>query len=919
MNAMMKGILAAGVLLLPHFLFSQHSYIIRPEFAAATIGDPYNLAPRMAKRSKVGLVLSGGGARGIAHIGVLKTLEKYNIPVDFIAGNSMGAVVGGLYAAGYSVAELESIVLHTNWTDILSFTEDTRRSELYVDQKQAQEHSFLLLRLDGLVPIIPSSLSGGQRFTNLLTTLCFQALYHPDPSFDDLKIPFRAVATDLISGKRLVMDRGSLAEALRATVTVPLLFTPLKRDVMELVDGGLVTNAPVDVARSAGCDFIISSNTTSGMRPSNQLNAPWETADQIMSIMMQSSNEKQFSMTDVVLTPNLRNHLSSEFRGLDSLIRLGEEEAEHHIDTIQALLSLHRNKLADSPPLNGAAKYAEKQSPVLRDAVVSFKGDELPENIKQTIMHRVAQREMTTQQIEEDLHQAFMTGDYADAYAEITKAASPPHVTYYVKKNPVLREVHFHGNTIIHDSVILETLRPTVNTSLNFFDARKSLESILKLYREKDYSLARIDSLQFNEQTGILRFTINEGIIRRVEVEGNHHTENYVIRREFPQEDGELFDIRKVQKGIVNINSTDLFEYVLLDIRYEGAQPVVVLKVEEKNTNNIRIGVHADNERSFQGLIDVRDANLYGSGAELGLTFAASSRNRLYRLEYHANRIFNTILTFNLHGSYRFDDVFVYDNAPTSTETRWERIEIGEYRQIKYGSTLAFGAQLERFGNITTELRLEDHEINPLGGRGDTPDRYKLVSLKLGTTIDTENRFPFPTSGVMLAVSFESAMPQLGSDVVFGKLSLTYENYLTVFQNHTFRPRVTLGVADATMPLAEQFSLGGLNSFFGLRENDRRGRQLFLVNTEYRFRFPFKIVFETFFKIRYDLGMISSIPEDIQLGKFHHGVGVEFALDTPIGPASFGVGKSFFFQRNLKNKPISSGPMLAYFSIGYGM
>ncbi len=898
--------------LFPSLAFSQNAYVIRPELSSSSVGDPYNLGRQTRERPKVGIVLSGGGARGIAHIGVLKALEKHHVPIDFIAGNSMGAIVGGLYAAGYSVAELESIALHTNWDDILALTEDTRRSELYLDQKQAQEQSFLLIRFDGLTPIIPSSLSSGQRLTNFLTTLTMQALYHPNPDFDDLKIPFRAVATDLISGKRVVLDRGSLAEALRATVSVPLLFSPLKRDSMSLVDGGLITNAPVDLAKQWGCDVIISSNTTSGMRSPNQLNAPWETADQIMSIMMQSSNEKQFGMANVVLTPNLANHLSSEFSGLDSLIQFGEEETERHIDTIRTLVS-HKNMLA-------AIRDTSMRHHVFRkSARVFYPRDDFPEELKNAIAERAAHNRLTTEQIANDLHDAYATGDYANIQVAIGEDHGSPTLTYYANRNPVLREVVFRGNTRVPDSTIVEKFRTALNKPLNFLEVRSCVEQVIRLYRDRDYSLARVDSLRFDERSGVLAFAINEGIIRRVEVRGNTYTEDYVIRREFPQQDGELFNIRKARLGVVNINGTGLFEYVLLDVRYEGDRPIVIVKVQEKSSNNIRLGIHADNERSFQGLIDVRDANLFGSGQELGFGFATSLRSRLYRLEYRANRIFNTILTFNLRGEYRFDDVYTYDNGPSTTDTRFERTSVGEYRQVKQGGTLAFGAQLERLGTLFTEFRLENQEIKALSGIGYSPERYKLVTLKIGTTFDTENRFPFPTSGIKLTVSYESAMRQLGSELSFGKLFMTYENYVALSQNHSLLPRITVGIADATLPLAEQFSLGGMNSFFGLREYDSRGRQLFLVNTEYRYRLPFKVVFDSYLKFRYDLGMISRLPEEIQLVKFHHGVGVELALDTPIGPASFGMGKSFFIRRELRNNPVSTGPFLFYFSIGYGL
>jgi outer membrane protein assembly factor BamA len=119
------------------------------------------------------------------------------------------------------------------------------------------------------------------------------------------------------------------------------------------------------------------------------------------------------------------------------------------------------------------------------------------------------------------------------------------------------------------------------------------------------------------------------------------------------------------------------------------------------------------------------------------------------------------------------------------------------------------------------------------------------------------------------------------------------------------------------MPLAEQFSLGGQESMFGLRDDDRRGRQIFLINFEYRLRLPFKIIFDTYLKLRYDLGSVWRVREDILLRDLHQGVGAELALDTPIGPAELAVGKSFLVQRNLPNNPLSLGPYQVYFSIGY--
>ena len=310
---------------------AQNPIVIRsPVMPAAFQGlRPFSSLP--FHRPKVGLVLSGGGARGIAQIGVIGVLEKNKITIDLIVGNSMGGIVGGLYAAGYTTTEIESIALHTNWDEVLSFTEETKRTDLFVGQKQAEQVGYLVVRFDGLQPIIPSSISGGQRLSNYFMDLTLQALYHPAPSFDDLKIPFRAVATDLLTGKRVVFDGGSLGEAMRAGVTVPLLYAPLEKDSMVLVDGGLISNMPVDVAKSLGCDIVIVVNSTSGMRPEDQLAAPWQIADQIMTIMMQESNRRQLAMADLVITPDVGNRLVSDFSNIDTIVEAGEKAAEQQL------------------------------------------------------------------------------------------------------------------------------------------------------------------------------------------------------------------------------------------------------------------------------------------------------------------------------------------------------------------------------------------------------------------------------------------------------------------------------------------------------------------------------------------------------------------------------------------------------------
>ena len=217
-------------------------------------------------------MLSGGGSRGAAQIGVLRALERHGIPIDFIAATSMGSIVGGLYAAGYTVAELESLAVHTNWDEVITLGDETQRS-LAVRRPEARRmtgaSSPSASKDSSRCSLPPSPRASGSRISSVPRML--QALYYPFPDFDHLKIPFRAVATDLVSGDRIVLHDGSLAEAMRASATVPLLFSPIEKDGMRLVDGGLVSNVPVDVARAAGCDIIIVVNSTSGLRTADEM------------------------------------------------------------------------------------------------------------------------------------------------------------------------------------------------------------------------------------------------------------------------------------------------------------------------------------------------------------------------------------------------------------------------------------------------------------------------------------------------------------------------------------------------------------------------------------------------------------------------------------------------------------------------
>jgi NTE family protein len=331
----------------------------------------------------------------------------------------------------------------------------------------------------------------------------------------------------------------------------------------------------------------------------------------------------------------------------------------------------------------------------------------------------------------------------------------------------------------------------------------------------------------------------------------------------------------------------------------------------------VRFGLRADDARQLQGSLDIRDENFQGTGMELGLTVAGGERNNDITLEYKAQRLFDSYLTFGVNAFHRVYDSYMYATPPQTQANYWKRDRIGEYREIRYGFAVSFGSLLERLGNASAELLWQNVRLVNLDRLTALDERYRLVLVRLSTVVDTKNSYPFPTAGVGLKFSYEFSMEGLGSEIGYNSLYVMYESYGSWGKYLTFHPKFTMGVSDRTMPLAQQFRLGGRESFYGLREDDRRGRQMVLVNAELRYLLPVKLLFDAYVRARYDLGTISAVPEEIKFSSLLHGIGLELALATPIGPAIIGVGKSFFFSSTLPNNPVQQGPFLVYVMIGY--
>ncbi len=290
------------------------------------------------ERPRVGLVLGGGGARGAAHIGVLKELERLRIPVDAIAGTSMGAIVGGLYATGMSAGELEELVGSLDWAGALSDKPDRKDLSFRRKQDESQVPIDFELGLRGTELVLPAGVIQGHKLDLLLRELTLNVSHIDD--FDRLPIPFRAIASDIERGEPWVMGSGDLATAIRASMSVPGVFAPVRIGDRLLVDGGLVGNLPIDVMQEMGVDVIIAVDVEFPLYTRDELGSVIKVSEQMLTILIRKETLRQIDRLgddDILIRPELGIFASTNFGEIVETIEPGETAARAQAEKLEAI------------------------------------------------------------------------------------------------------------------------------------------------------------------------------------------------------------------------------------------------------------------------------------------------------------------------------------------------------------------------------------------------------------------------------------------------------------------------------------------------------------------------------------------------------------------------------------------------------
>ncbi len=411
----------------------------RRGLAAALLFAVFAVSPAMAQseaqRPRIGLVLGGGGARGAAHIGVIRVLEQKRIPVDCVAGTSMGALVGAAYASGMSADEIDKLVSGINWSETFGTagTRDMQPVHLKTGNTTYSNRLELGLKKNGL--LAPGGLVASQQIDSLLRTIVSRARYQE--SFDDLPIPFRAVATDVGSGEMLVLGGGDLSVAMRASMAVPGAFAPVRVDNRVMVDGGLVRNLPVDIARDLCADVVIASSLVSPEPDVEKLQSALAIFGQMIDILIKNNERAQLATLragDVPVMISLPDMTSGDFDKVPTAIPIGENAARS-VESQLVRYSLSPEAYAQWRTRIERAAAGEPRTIIVNDVRVEGLKLANPQIVQRQIRSRAGEPVNETQ-IVADAQRIFSRGDYETVDYQVTESETGHTLSFLPVEKP---------------------------------------------------------------------------------------------------------------------------------------------------------------------------------------------------------------------------------------------------------------------------------------------------------------------------------------------------------------------------------------------------------------------------------------------------------------------------------------------------
>jgi NTE family protein len=852
-------------------------------------------------RKTVGLALSGGGANGLAQIGILKAFEEEGIPVDCIAGTSMGAFIGGLYSCGYNPAELEEIIQTIPWESMLALNADYTRSNIFLEQQRIRDRASIAIRLKKLKLLIPKSLNSGQKITGKIDLLVLNALYHSSGDFSTLPINFRAIATDLVSGMRIPLFSGSLSEAIRASSTIPILYEPIIQNNYHLVDGGLVANLPVDELESFNADYKIAVDTHGNMYTTGEeLDLPWKAADQAMTILTKLQYPAQLAKADIVINPDLGNHKATDFSNIKALIDAGYAKGKFEAKKI---------------------KHDIESKSIQGTAIGHYSKTSLFHHDNPKLGHIVSDILLNATDLNKTCQELLATDLFTRVSAELNKGHKT--VLFHLEPLPAIKKVTVVGGPpdVLSDEDIEGCFKPVTGELYTNATGTNVLESLIKEYRKKGYSLVTIRNITINR--GLLEVTLSSGKPQGIEIRRDKHmTKITPITREIKIDSTRALNILKAEESVNNLYETGVFKRVSIsteppETSWPHNNPRLWFSLEEKPSSVLRFGLRYDETNDAQFLADIRNENFGGTTSSVGGWLKTGRNSLLANIELSMPRIAASHLTMS---SRIFYDQHIFNHLETTGNT-------SQYGIKKYGFNHAFGTRIRKNGQFMADITLQNARSYAKDNTLPTLNTANSSMFSIGTqlTLDSRNNALIPTSGSYTNLRYSITTALLDNHDLFWQVWGNHEENIHLMNKVSFQLSGLLGLSSNNMLLSEKFFLGGPGTtysqrFIGLKESALACNNMAAVGMQLGYKPSFEILFPTSMFLHYNIGNAWEQMDDISSASLIQGIGASMIWETPVGPARLAVSKLLPLPEHEHTAGTLSSrfsDVIWYFSIGH--
>jgi NTE family protein len=881
-------LLFAGLLLPRSSMAEQHSLHLTVPFKQVYGGLFLAATPEDKDLPRLGLALAGGGAKAAASIGVLKVLQEEGIPVAAIAGTSMGAGVGGFYAAGYGPEEIAQIFASNDWNDI--FRDTPVRAFQTQEQKEAGSRYLLEFTFQDWRFSPPTGLSAGQKLNNFLAAKTLAASFEADLDFDRLRIPFRAVATDIETGEPVILSHGLLHEAMRASAAVPVMFQPVEIQGHLLVDGGLVNNLPVDVVRSMGMDVVLAVDASSKLEKRERLNSLLEILGQSVSLSVRRETERQAARADLVITPDTSVHSFTDFPNIPTIMRRGEDAARAALPRIRELMRRRGTETADarsfritSLTIRGNARISE--------ATVRF-----------AVAPVLAPHEATRSDIQSALQGVSNLGYFSEIALDLEQEGAGHRAFLTLRENPVVQAIEVSGTMIVPTADIMAALTWQLGQTLNAARLSAALEELVARYRARGYLLVRVERAAMKADGRTLGVVLYEGKVDSITLAGQSRTRQSLIQRETMTRSGQPLNFDVAAYDIQHLYALDYFESIAVDMDKSPLGGVaLLLKIKEKPTNKLRLGLRYDLEDHFTGLTDVVVDNVTGRGIKFYLNTRYGNYTDL-TAGYYSPVLIRSYFVHTVQAFYRERTYPIYQNKHRITA-----LDIA-----REGVEIAFGYQWFRFGDTYLRYRFASDSTVEAFGMDPQTSYNRIGSLALLSTADTRDSSTFAHRGTLFKGCYEMADQGYGGNAEYSKAGISVQKFLPLGARHTVVLEGTAGFGSGKIPYEEKYGIGGVDGvlstpLLGYQRREFVGDNLLGFGLSYRWKlgdYQLNVLKALYLGMAYQAANVWNDRADLSVRDLRSGVGVGLYADTVIGPVRLDFGAA---KDNRYNVSFSAG------------